>query len=251
MTPLKNGNCAVLIPTHKTNFSTLEQYCLHRTITVLRRWDIIFLIPEDAEIGHIEEFPVKVLRCKSGNFGRIDRYNRWLLSPEFYQEFVLYERILICHPDAILVRDEIEIWAEKNIHYIGAPWFNSLTFSPAFATRPELNNGIVTLNVGNGGLSLRNPRQFLEVIDRHRSIIGEFCLNTGVNCNEDALLAYIGHIDSKFRVASHEEAASFSLELNARSQILSTGQIPMGFHAMYKYDPELWMAIFPDSPPVV
>ena len=250
MNPLKNSDCVVLIPTHKTFLSELELYCLHRTISVLKNWDIFFLIPESSDIGCIEDFPVKSVRMKDENFGRIDRYNRWLLSAEFYQNFIMYERVLICHSDAIVLRDELSFWVGKDIDYIGAPWFNSLVFTPNFVTRPELNIGQHSLNVGNGGFSLRNPRKILNVISRHKSIIMEFCLNTGVNCNEDGLFAYIGIIDSGFKVADQETAVRFSLELNARNQIELNGILPMGFHAMYKYDPVLWMQIFPDSPPV-
>ena len=250
MIPLKNSDCVILIPTHKTSFSELELYCLNRTISVLKNWDIFFLIPESADIGCIEDFPVNSIRMKDENFGRIDRYNRWLLSADFYQKFIMYERVMICHSDAITIRDELSYWVEKDIHYVGAPWFNSLIFTPNFATRPELNVGQHSLNVGNGGFSLRNPRKFLEIISRHNSLIKEFCLNTGSNCNEDGFLAYIGLIDPRFKVADHETAVRFSLELNARNQIELTGVLPMGFHAMYKYDPEFWMQIFPDSPPV-
>jgi len=251
MKPIKNSGCAVLIPTHKTNFSAIEMFCLRNSISVLKGWDIIFLIPNNMEPGIIEELPVKVLPVDSSNFGRIERLSRWLLGTRIYEEFLNYERILICHPDAIVTRDELSYWIEKPIDYIGAPWFDSMRFTPNFISRPELNGQTHILNVGNGGLSLRNPRKFLRMIDKHSTIISEFCMNSGVLCNEDGMISYLGLIDPEFRIATHDDAVKFALELNAREQILNSGSSPMGFHAMYKYDPELWMHIFPDSPSVV
>jgi hypothetical protein len=250
ITPLKSSDCVVLIPTYKTIFEPIELYCLQRTIAILKRFDIIFLIPENVDIGCLEDFPVSVCRIDSRHFGRTDRYNRWLLSREFYIRFLMYEKILICHADATVLRDDMDYWIGKDYHYIGAPWFNSLVFRPNFISRPELNGESFILNVGNGGFSMRNPRKFIEIIDRYINIIKEFCLNTGANCNEDGLFAYIGQIDSRFKVAPHDEAVRFALELNSRNQMDSTGVLPMGFHAMYKYDPELWMRIFPDSPQI-
>jgi len=251
MKPIKNSHCAVIIPTHKSDFSAIEMYCIKKSISVLSGWDIIFLVPEDLDLGVIYDFPVKILRVDNSNFGRIERVNRFLLSSLVYEQFLYYDRILICHPDAIVARDELNYWIDKPIDYIGAPWFDSMRFTPNFISRTELNGPTHILNVGNGGLSLRNPRKFLRMIEKHSTIISEFCLNSGALCNEDGMISYLGLIDPEFRIATHDDAVKFALELNAREQIVNSGYSPMGFHAMYKFDPELWMHIFPDSPSVV
>ena len=66
----------------------------------------------------------------------LNDYNFLFASAEFYDNFLQYERILICHQDSGLLREGIEEFIEWD--YVGAPW-------------------IFQHHGGNGGLSLRNP----------------------------------------------------------------------------------------------
>jgi hypothetical protein len=249
LVPINNFRCAIVIPTHKNQFSPLEKYCITRTVGTLRGWDVFFIIPESLDSSSLHYFSdVESLRFPDKHFETVDDYNKFRLSPKFYEKFVLYERLLICEPDAIVISDQVESWVEHPIDYVGAPWFNLLTISPNFESRPDLNGYKCKLDVGNGGLCMVNPRAILHIFNKHIDLFKDFSNRSGGQLNSDALLAFIGVIDSSFKVASRELASEFSLELDAGRVLRNHGKMPMGFHAMYKYDPDLWMHIFPDSP---
>jgi hypothetical protein len=93
-----------------------------------------------------------------------------------------------------------------------------------------------------------NPRSIVYFLEKYKQLVEEFSLRSGSQAHCDALLAFLGVIDTGFKIAPPDVAAVFSLELEARQAILRQGRLPMGFHALYKYDPELWRQIFPDSP---
>jgi hypothetical protein len=61
------------------------------------------------------------------------------------------------------------------------------------------------------------------------------------------LLAILGIVDKTFKIPGCMEAARFSLELNARESILASGKLPMGFHALFKYDSNLFDFLFPEA----
>lgn len=249
LVPVKNFRCAVVIPTHKNKFSPVEKYCINKTIGTLRGWDIFFIIPESLDSSPSQYFfEVESVRFPDEHFETVDEYNKFRLSPKFYEKFVLYERLLICEPDAIVISDQIENWVERSIDYVGAPWFNLLTMRPNFKSRPDLNGIQYKLDVGNGGLCMVNPRAILHIFRKHVGLLSDFSSRSGGQLNSDALLAFIGVIDAGFKVASRDVAIEFSLELDAGRILSDSGKIPMGFHAMYKYDPVLWKYIFPDSP---
>ena len=111
-----------------------------------------------------------------------------------------------------------------------------------------LNGFEYKLDVGNGGLCMVNPRSVLYIISKHIELFKEFSSRSGGQLNSDALYAFVGLIDPEFKLASRNMAVEFSLELDAKRAIRDSGKFPMGFHAMYKYDLDLWRNIFPDSP---
>lgn len=247
--PRNSCRCAVLIPTHKVEFLPIEKYCINKTIKTLCRWDVFFIIPESLSSNLSTFFPeVESIKFEDKNFQNIDQYNRFRLSAELHKKFILYDRMLICEPDAIVMNDHIDRWSALPIDYVGAPWFNLITMNPNFESRPDLNGVEYKLDVGNGGLCMVNPRSILHILDKHSDLVKEFMLRSGGQLNSDAFLAFLGGIDSEFKLASRAEAVEFSLELDANRALLESGRLPMGFHAMYKYDPKLWQYIFPDSP---
>lgn len=73
---------------------------------------------------------------------------------EFWKQFTSYKRVLIIQDDGVIVRPGIE----KQLHYdyVGPPWIHS-----------EVNKEIILMNkgllVGNGGLSIRNPRVMYDI----------------------------------------------------------------------------------------
>lgn len=247
--PSRSSLCAVVIPTHKTLFSSIELFCLQRSLEVLASWDIFFVIPDNLDVPEPSVVSNHSQICLSSNhFISNDSYNRLFFGDELFIRFLHYDRILICQPDAIVLRDEIYAWSRCPYDVIGAPWFGGLKLRVSSLSLPDLCGKELTLEAGNGGLCLLNPRAVLNVQARYAKIFREFGRRAGPQIHQDALFSLIGTFDQYFRVAPTDLSARFSLERGARAYLSSGNPYPMGFHALYKYDPELWMSIFPESP---
>lgn len=245
--PIKHSKCAVVIPYYTSNLKAIERYCLEGTLKVLRdNHDIYFMRPLDLEDDQYTRDFLSYVVSRNSMLS-VETYCRFLLEPDFYNYFLLYDRVLIVQVDAILLRDDILAWVEKDFDYIGAPWFNRLVFRPEFYRSINSNAGD-RLDVGNGGLCMLNPRSFLHLQRKYREIFKSFYKYTGPNAGQEALYSFLCREDQFFKLSSRSEACLFSLELEARRQILEQKVLPMGFHAVYKYDLDLWMEIFPNSP---
>jgi hypothetical protein len=86
---------------------------------------------------------------------------------------------------------------------------------------------------------------------KYPEAFSEFSTYTGPDAGQEVLYAYLCREDPNLKVAPAEVAAKFSLELDARQQIQKQNMLPMGFHALYKYDFELWVHLFPNSPELI
>jgi len=245
--PSKHSKCAVVIPYYKNDLKDIEIYCLEKSLAVIgHQHDVYFMMPLGLENGRNSDnfysYYVSGNHLKS-----VETYCRFLLEPDLYASFCRYDKILILQVDAVLLRDDIISWASKDFDYIGAPWFDRLIFRPSF-TRLVNPNASERLDVGNGGLCMINPRGFLYLQNRYSEIFEEFYKYTGPNAGQEALYSFLCREDEFLKVASRDVASLFSLELNAREQIEIQGVLPMGFHSLFKYDLDLWLSLFPDSP---
>ena len=128
-------------------------------------------------------------------------YNEILCSIEFWSRYVDYDRVLIFQHDSMLLRDGIEEFLEWD--YVGAPWFEGA----AWARQDRAG--------GNGGLSIRNPRAHIEVLEREK-------YHPSKN-NEDVF--FVHRLDN---VAPFEVCNTFSCET-----VYQLGTL--GYHAIDKY----------------
>ena len=80
------------------------------------------------------------------NINSLNDYNRILTRAKFWENFLDYDRVLICQMDSGLLRKGIEEFLEWD--YVGAPW-------------KFQRHG------GNGGLSIRNPKVMHEICCTH------------------------------------------------------------------------------------
>jgi len=246
--PLKSHRCAVVIPTHKVSFSVVESFCISTTLRNTKNWDVFFLIPDS--ITSLPEWMegFGVVRFSSNHFVSNDTYNRWLLHREVYDYFSYYDKLLLAQTDAIIIKDEIDFWSRKHYDIIGAPWFSSIRFTPTFRCRPDLNGKEFRLKAGNGGLCMLNPRAIPKALEVHKGIVGEFLLNVGNQVHQDVFFAFLAMIDDTLVCADIRDSASFSLEILAREWVAMGNPLPMGFHALFKNDPEYWAVLFPECP---
>lgn len=139
----------------------------------------------------------------------IDQYNNILTTPEFWDDHVKYDRVLIFQTDARILRAGIEEFYEWD--YVGAEW----KFPPWR---------------GNGGLSLRNPKvmkHICEIMKYDPSVHGQedvyFC--NIINGDNRYSQNFIGYTMS---LAPVNVCKKFSVE-----SIFELGSL--GCHAIEKY----------------
>jgi hypothetical protein len=106
------------------------------------------------------------------------QYNMMFTDAEFWKKYLDYERVIIFQHDSMILRDGIDEFMSWN--YVGAPW-------------KFQHQG------GNGGLSLRNPKEMYDV------------------CKRVKWMAYSGNEDVYFSnnskgVAPREVCSKFSCE---------------------------------------
>jgi Protein of unknown function (DUF5672) len=247
--PIKDSRCAVVVPTHKCVFTPIERYCIEYTIRTLVNWDIFFLIPDGLDLsGFGGGGATNFIKLNREYFVSTDSYNKLRIGRFFHEIFFGYDRLLVVEPDAIVFSDEIADWHRQNFDYIGAPWFGRLSLKSSFNSVPEFRGRTLNLAVGNGGLCMINPRSIVYFLQKYDKLVSEFLLLSGSQAHSDAFFAFLGVIDEDFKIAPSDVASVFSLELDARQAISNQGRLPMGFHALYKYDRNLWTQIFPDAP---
>ncbi len=235
--PKKDSKCAVIIPAHKPGFSDIEKFILENNSKFLNDWDTYFASPFGIT-PLFNNYPT--IHFDQEHFKSIDAYSDWLKTETLYDRLSKYKFTLILQTDAILCNGNLNKWINLNAHYIGAPWHNLISFNNT--TIPELPKGEIKLNVGNGGLSLRNNFKFIQLLRNHQKLIDQ------LPYNEDVVFSLLGLIDPSFEICDYRNACSFALELNAREILNQTHELPFGFHALYKYDPNLWHELFPQSP---
>jgi len=239
----------ILIPVYKKCLDALECYSLDHSLTVLSgRPNIFFIAPETLDRSYyLKRYPsISFLLFKAHFFESIVGYNRLLLSKPFYQQFFGYEFLLILQTDAIVLRDELDIWSSQVFDYVGAPWPDGYELF-VNAGRFEGNNGKrVKVHVGNGGLSLRRVRKCLALLEEFDDIVKVFEL-TG--SSEDLFFSVMGALSNDFIMPNEITASRFSLELKPSYYVaVNGGKLPMAGHAWWKYELGFWQRFLNDVP---
>lgn len=118
----------------------------------------------------------------------VHNYNLLLTDKEFWNKFYKYDRVIVFQSDSEIFKPGIEEFLEYD--YIGAPWKDYDTDYFPY--------------VGNGGLSIRNPKIMSYILTEHSwgRNMGEdlFFARTMVNGNYGTLAPY--EVAKKFAVES-------------------------------------------------
>lgn len=229
-----------------------ELHTLKRNLLTLKRWPVVFVLPERlrqkwqaspdiSSAGAAVYFPDRF-------FANIDGYNSLLLDVRFYWRFRVYQKILVCQLDAIVVRDELQFWCDETYSYIGAPWFAGYDV-------PTLPYQF--LGVGNGGFSLRRVAHFIRLLAIPRVIrtLGGspslieptkwmFFLKKirGPRVQEDVFWSLMKDNYPWFTTPEPQIALKFSFEVAPRHLFELNGRhMPFGGHAWEKYDQDFWL----------
>ena len=232
---------AVVIPLYKTHPSSQEIYALNNNFTILKDYPRYIIAPLGFDITEYGDLlkTCKILYLAPHWFKSLSSYNRLMLTKMFYKLFIKYDYILILQPDALVFRDELKDWCAKGFSYIGAPWPQAKFVPPYFFHGYKMLRKILPFfnkpkkcYVGNGGLSLRNVKRSISVLQNHFFAVKIW------GSQEDYFWAYYFLTDGENRsIPSEIEASKFSMELNAEQYYKNNGfQRPFGCHAYEKYN---------------
>lgn len=232
----KMQQVAVIIPIYKENPSESEQFSIIRAQEILGNYPIIFVCPKSLILDkYLAIIPgAKFEYFDEIYFSNVGQYSKLMLSSMFYKRFMAYEFILIYQTDALVFRDELKQWCQRNFDYIGAPW---VEIPPLTNKKPIIDIQRYFLHrVGNGGLSLRKVKSHYR-----NTRLFSFLLQNFIK-NEDIFWGLlIDFLNPFFKKPSFKEALSFAFELNPQKSFkLNNNKLPFGVHAWEKYDKQFW-----------
>lgn len=182
-------NAAVIVDSRPIDPKVIEDH-----MKFLPGWELyLFIQPNSVHLR--EQFDCKAAICP--NIQSLNDYNRFMTGTPFWNKLKDYDRVLIFQQDSGLLREGIEEFLPYD--FIGAP-IKHIPF-------PRMN----------GGLSIRNPRKMLEVIEK--------CRWNGLN--EDMFFCE-GIMRIGGNLPDIQTASRFSVET-----VFKLGSL--GFHACFKY----------------
>jgi hypothetical protein len=225
-------NC-IIVPVYKSKLSPVEEISFKQLINVLGNYDIYVVTHTNVNCTEFQNMNpnLNFKYFESKYFESIKGYNQLCLSTEFYNAFKEYRYMLIAQLDTYIFKNEFNYWVEKNYDYIGAPWLKVNSKGHLF----DLSRFLVN-RVGNGGLSLRNIRTFIELSKKYQWLSKFFPKN------EDFFWCIIIPLfERHFSVPPVEIAIQFAIETDPQKGYKMNGnKVPFGCHAFEKHEPEFW-----------
>ena len=223
---------AVIIPIYKEELDDLEKISLAQVRKVLKNYPLIFIAPEGKNFSYLE--PGEMLVQFHPQYFQSGRtYSNLLMSPFFYEPFLVFEYMLIYQLDAFVFYDALGDFCRLGYDYIGAAW----PVSWGKATPDK------TLRVGNGGFCLR------KVAACHRLLIETSrwlnWKNTLANTSEDGFFALCGaNKDLDFQTAPVEVADLFSMEHYPDRHLKRLGyELPFGCHGWTRLSADFYVEL--------
>ena len=231
-----NANYITVIPAYQTNLTENERYALLQ-LRRLKLENPTLVCPNHLDITQYELLlpDLRVERFDAVHFSSLAQYSLFVASPLFYHRFIdQYEWMLMHQLDAFLLENKVQFFTSLGYDYFGAPWKIGFENPLFLLNRPVLKNFFPRIHVGNGGLSLRNIPQTLDLLLRKK---------THASHNyflEDAFFGYWGFRDTSFKSCPIELASNFAFESDPEYWLLKSGQLPMGIHAYNVWSPNFY-----------
>ncbi len=169
-TILVNNKLAIVVPTQKSYLNYIEQEVINRISQLYsKRFSLFFVLPEGSKINYEKKGFRNIYLDPTFFYNNIQGYNSLCLDINFYKIFENFNFMLIHQLDAIILKDEIELWISKNYSYIGGPSFGkSLIYK-----KPKYLKYFC-----NGGLSLRKNADFIKVLNSKKIYFNNFDIKT-------------------------------------------------------------------------
>jgi len=262
----------IITPVYKKNLTKNELLSMQSCKKHLKDYEKVIISPKklssEKEFNKMwQDFGYSIIYFDDKYFKSIASYNKLMISIDFYKEFIDYEYMLICHLDVLIFSNKLDHWLSKKIDYIGAPW----------VFKDE--NGLRFNNAGNGGLSLRRVKSFLDVLEAKHFYYKTFntvFLDANIYNPTPVLMKlflkykffkkfmplfkyiYIGNEDrfwsayakffaKEFKVANIEESLPFAFECYPEFCYEKNNfELPFGVHAWEECNPEFWKTTFPE-----
>ena len=89
-----SAKVAVVIPIYKEELNDLEKISLAQVRKVLKNYPLIFVAPEGKNFPYLQPGDMLV-QFHPQYFQSVETYSRLLLSPMFYEPFLVFDYILL------------------------------------------------------------------------------------------------------------------------------------------------------------
>ncbi len=240
----KPPKCAVLIPIYKNELDVDEFFSVNASLSNLQDHDIYWVTHRGVDMTfYNQSFGIlKTQYFEENYFKNIIGYNRLLTSTFFYESFIDYDFSLICQPDSIVLKPDLQEWINQPYDYIGAPWPSGYSLKIQTKKIPIPEGIVCTSFVGNGGLSLRRNQSCIDLINEFDDVAEMWRIHGHA---EDLFFSLVGSLSEDFLIPNIKKAALFSHDIEPEFLYnLNNNRIPMGVHAWSKYNRGHWMEIF-------
>ena len=222
----------VVIPLSKNKkLNKFEELSLNHNIKILLKHPIVFVAPKNVNYEFVKKYKKKIEYFSEDYFGSPRAHSKLLMSKEFYRRFEKFEYVLICHLDAFVFSDKLNMFCDMQYDYIGAPI-------------PKRLWPTVGCQVGNGGFSLRKINSCLKVLNFKHDIMESVSLDLKENFlnAEDMFWSYCSTVkDLNFRIPIVKEALNFSMEWDVCHGYRNVkNKRPFACHGWYRLTSFMW-----------
>jgi hypothetical protein len=231
---INKGKYIIVVPIYKEKLSSNEFLTVRNLLNFYSKESITIVCPESLSL------PVQLKGIKTEGFDdkyfeNIKGYNKLLLNKEFYKRFENFEFMLIHQLDAYLFRDELDFWCNQDYDYVGAPWLrDERLLVKLFRSKKIKKRDVIFNKVGNGGLSLRKVKTFIDFFKEYENIV-EKNIQHELYGIEDVFWSLVAPAHMNFKIPDVKKAAKFSLDRKPNLGFkINSFMLPFGCHGFEK-----------------